>query len=122
MKNLMFYPSVRNALLVAVAALVSVPAEVIAATPSSASTPTYSSGNAINTATSRDTVADEAGTIPAARPGLPQQNPRGAEGPIREGYTARSGSDASLRDSNPLTMHGLWETKPGNVVTKPDRQ
>ena len=116
MKNVMFHSSVRNALL-AVAALASVSAAVIAAPP-----PTYTPGNAPNAAMSRDTAADEAGTIPAARPGLPQQNPRGAEGPIREGYTDRPRSDASIRDTNPLTMHGLWETKPGNQVTKPAMQ
>ena len=116
MKNVMFHSSVRNTLLV-VAALASVSAAVIAAPPS-----TYAPGNAPDSTMSRDTAADEAGTIPAARPGLPQQNSRGAQGSIREGYPAQPGSDASIRDSNPLTMHGLWETKPGNLVTKPTMQ
>lgn len=60
--------------------------------------------------------ANEPGTIPAARPGLPQLR-RGAEGPLRGEIEHKA--DPSVRDTNPLTVNGLWETLPGNVIARP---
>lgn len=62
--------------------------------------------------------ANEPGTIPAARPGLPQLS-RGAEGPLRTDTTK---ADPSLRDTNPLTANGLWETLPGNAIARPKQE
>lgn len=62
-------------------------------------------------------VSGEAGTIPAARPEPPELQ-RGAAGPTRSDLLSRSSSDPSIRDQNPLTTNGLWETLPGNRVTE----
>lgn len=64
---------------------------------------------------SRESGAVESGTIPQARPGLPQLS-RGAEGPVRLDMRATVSTDPSVRDSNPLTMNGLWEMRPGNEI------
>lgn len=61
--------------------------------------------------------ASEPGTIPAARPGLPQIQ-RGAEGPLRSDEQSRK-ADPSIRDTHPLTVNGLWETMPGNGIARP---
>ncbi|MDD5249533.1 MAG: hypothetical protein PHY45_11140 [Rhodocyclaceae bacterium] len=63
--------------------------------------------------------AMEPGTIPAARPGLPQQESRGARGPLRTDELQQPRSDPSIRDTDPLTMNGLWEQHMGDVVTHP---
>ena len=70
----------------------------------------------------RDADSLEAGTIPAARPGLPQRSSRGAQGPIRSDAPGYAHTDPSIRDNNPLTVNGLWETLPGNRITSPSPQ
>ena len=60
----------------------------------------------------------EEGTIPAARP-EPTQSSLGAEGPIREDASDKQGTDPSIRDTNPLTVDGLWVILPGNRVVRP---
>lgn len=70
---------------------------------------------AMRTSTASD--ASEPGTIPAARPGLPQIQ-RGAEGPLRTDEHLRK-ADPSIRDTHPLTVNGLWETLPGNSIAQP---
>ena len=57
-----------------------------------------------------------AGTMPAAPPGLP---PRGLQGPIRADPRPDTRTDPSIRDTNPLTANGLWETQPGNAISQP---
>lgn len=69
---------------------------------------------------STSTETSEPGTIPAARPGLPQIQ-RGAEGPLRTDEHLRK-ADPSIRDTHPLTVNGLWETLPGNVIARPQPQ
>jgi len=56
------------------------------------------------------------GTIPAARPGLP---PRGLLGAIRAESRLATSTDPAIRDTNPLTANGLWETGPGNAISQP---
>jgi len=116
MTNLTFLNSYRSALVMTFAVLALIPLGQVNAAPNS----TGSSGDEARL--SRDTgyaeVGTEVGTIPAARPGLPQKTV-GAEGPLR---TDKRGSDPSVRDTNPLTVNGLWETQPGNLVTKPSPQ
>jgi len=112
MKNPSFLKSGRCALLFAAAGLAPLVVGQVNAAPA---------GSAKNTEDARVASASgavEDGTIPAARPGLPQI-PRGAQGPIRS--DTRS-SDPSIRDSNPLTLNGLWETLPGNRVSRPGQQ
>ncbi|MFZ2853972.1 MAG: hypothetical protein WAZ34_07660 [Rhodocyclaceae bacterium] len=72
-------------------------------------------GTAMRTGTTSD--VSEPGTIPAARPGLPQIQ-RGAEGPLRGDEYSRK-ADPSIRDTHPLTVNGLWETQPGNRIAPP---
>jgi hypothetical protein len=69
----------------------------------------------LDTVMAQESGAVVDGTIPAARPGLPELQ-RGAQGPIRPDALSESRTDPSVRDTDPLTMNGLWETKPGNVV------
>lgn len=116
MKSIDFNLSVRNALMVAVAALLTAMTPTLGAAMGSSPESAHEGGMPQSNST------DEAGTIPAARPGLPQQPPSGAAGPIREDYMVRPDGDPSIRDSNPLTINGLWETQPGNRVTKPEAQ
>jgi hypothetical protein len=68
---------------------------------------------------SASSEASEPGTIPAARPGLPQLS-RGAEGPLRADSSPKA--DPALRDTNPLTANGLWETLPGNTIGRPKQE
>lgn len=98
--------SVRRAALVACAILAPFAAGQVGAAPAGANP-------------SDNSVSSEAGTIPAARQ-LPPQSSRGAEGPIRSDPRNQAYSDPSLRDSNLLTVNGLWETLPGNRVAKPN--
>lgn len=67
-----------------------------------------------------DSSVSEAGTIPAARPGLPQlPEERGAQGPIRS--ETRPTADPSIRPflGGPDIRNGLWETLAGNQVVRP---
>lgn len=65
----------------------------------------------------------EPGTIPAARPGLPKML-RGAQGPMRSGDEGQRqvSTDPAIRDTNPLTVNGLWETMPGNSIVRPGQR
>jgi hypothetical protein len=58
----------------------------------------------------------EAGTIPAAPPGLPEQGTSGAQGPLRS--DTGLASDPSIRDPDPATQNGVWEQLPGNRVVR----
>lgn len=73
--------------------------------------------------TSRDSAVNEADTLPATRPEQPQLSPdaQGAQGPLRSGSDQHEPyrTDPAIRDTNPLTVNGLWETLPGNVVVRP---
>lgn len=112
MKNFLLLKSGR-ALVVAFAAIAPVVAGQVSAAPDNAST------KGVSSSSSRDSGVVESGTIPQARPGLPQLS-RGAEGPIRSDM--RVSSDPSIRDKNPLTVNGLWETLPGGRVATPPTQ
>lgn len=113
MKSVMFSTS-RSALVFACAAVLSVAGGPVNAAPAS------DKNMGRDASVWRDSGATEAGTIPAARPGLPKI-PVGAEGPIRSDSMGKAGSDPSIRDHNPLTVNGLWETHPGNLVSRPGR-
>jgi len=113
MKSLAFLKSGSSALIVACAALAPFVVGQAGAAPAEQA-PVWRSAMSSEANT-------EVGTIPAARQGLPQQNPRGAEGPIRSDNRGQGGNP-SIRDSNPLTVNGLWETMPGNVVSRPHVQ
>lgn len=69
-------------------------------------------------------VMSEEGTIPAARPEPPYQgaDTLGPQGPVRSEAMPQSGTDPSIRDQNPLTVDGLWETLPGNAIATPHSQ
>jgi hypothetical protein len=62
----------------------------------------------------------EAGTIPAAPPGLPEQDMSGAQGPLR--LDTGLASDPSIRDTDPATQNGVWEQLPGNRVVSSNPQ
>lgn len=114
MKNPTFPTAARLAKVVAGTALAALAVAQVQAAPAAAQGGRQDKA-AIHTGTAGD--ASEPGTIPAARPGLPQM-PRGAEGPLRTD-APQTKADPSLRDSHPLTVNGLWETLPGNVIAKP---
>lgn len=114
MKEPVVFKSGLGALIVAVATSASLAVGPVYAAPADSST--YA-----DSVHGRDSSSSEAGTIPAARPGLPEIS-RGVEGPIRSEDQSRSRGDPSIRDSNPLTVNGLWETHPGNIVTTPQPQ
>ena len=118
MKSLAFLKSGSSALIVACAALAPFVVGQAGAAPASGKA---GGEQAPVWRTMSSEANTEVGTIPAARQGLPQQNPRGAEGPIRSDSRAQGGNP-SIRDSNPLTVNGLWETMPGNVVSRPHVQ
>ncbi len=68
----------------------------------------------------QDTRAEliENGTMPDGPPGLPQAE-RGAAGPLRTDAMNEPRTDPAIRDENPLTKNGLWETLPGNRIARP---
>ena len=107
MKKLMPFISGRRALILTFVALTPLAAGQLYAAPD------FSKASGDNAR-----IMLETGTIPAARQ-LPPQSSRGAEGPIRSDNQRQAGSDPSIRDSNPLTFNGLWETLPGNQVRRP---
>lgn len=115
MKSLVFLRSGSGALLVVCAALAPFVVGLANAAPASGKT------SSEQAQVWHDGMSNEVGTIPAARQGPPSQAPRGAEGPIRSDIRGQAG-DPSIRDANPLTVNGLWETLPGNVVRKPRTQ
>lgn len=113
MKKTLFPDSGRRALVAALAALAPLAVAQMNAAPANTNPGADQEARAWG-----DSVATETGTIPAARPGLPQI-PRGAEGPLRSEAGRIASSDPSLRDSNPLTANGLWESVPGNRIVRP---
>jgi hypothetical protein len=120
MKAPMYLTSERLARLLAGAALAAM--AVVQAHAAPADTQAGKPGKAVMQTSTTSTAsttseASEPGTIPAARPGLPQMQ-RGAEGPLRTDEHLRK-ADPSIRDTNPLTVNGLWETLPGNVIAQP---
>jgi hypothetical protein len=62
----------------------------------------------------------DAGTIPWGPPGLPERAPAGAQGPVH--FDPGLNSDPSIRDTDPLTMNGLWELLPGDRIVKPGQE
>jgi hypothetical protein len=115
MNELLHLKSGRSALTVAFAALVPLTAgNLLAASDSS-----YPGKGGARV--ERDAVSIEEGTIPAARP-IPPQSPLGVEGRIRSDTPNRPGADPSIRDTNPLTVNGLWVTLPGNRVVRPGEE
>ena len=66
-------------------------------------------------------VMNEEGTIPAARPIPPQRGvgALGPQGPVRSEVMPKRGTDPAIRDQNPLTINGLWETLPGDAIARP---
>lgn len=105
MKNFLPLTSGRRMLVLAFAAIAPVVVGQVSAAPDTKDINSSSSGVS-------GRVVD--GTIPQARPGLPQLAV-GAEGPIRSDMRTTS-TDPSIRDSNPLTMNGLWEMLPGDKI------
>lgn len=112
MNKLLYLESGRGALTVAFAVLV----PFIAGNLLAASDSSYPDKGGARA--ERDPVSIEEGTIPAARP-IPPQSYLGAEGPVRSDTPDTRSTDPSIRDTNPLTVNGLWVTLPGNRVVRP---